>query len=750
MTATPTIAEAIPLEVLNRQLNTPTPVPMTPMATLSATPAHGLQLESHEFFPMGWRCETLYERGWIDLACGHSINIHVQYKGHHHDPQKGECTPLVPSSLHVDIDAPQVLVRVFGSLARDLLGLKENYPGEYINMTPFRSDIPDAPPTAQDTTTPPLSEAPVATPYQGPDSPPARTVDITVLFKLCNVIAEFPGDVSKSCPGNFPLPSLCTDMLRVDVDYVASDTIVCVRVDPISVHVPSIENSSIVEEGGSDSHMLGHVIIQSINFNCHGFTEYMCAERVEYAWMMQLLIGRITGAVSPRQLMVAGDWLLTTVTHVFGIGDSLAVAPDGESICPRVEPIAEEVKYRLFQLDVCEADVHVCEARTITRLQFSGLDLDFCSLHESGETLGVSWQLHALTVTSLLPDPRNPAVLLEAGLLDIGHVTGGVALSEPGECVTERQQQFLHKADERTRRLWFLWDNREGCGCCGGCKFLNGSLARRRQCPPSQSAVYSPPFQPLEVVPRQLGIAGLASELQSTSLQECPCMWAIHRNLLDHYQMRYGTHARPLPTPESPPSSRCSDSEIFHSARSSLASSMWLDEEVASVKLKDVRHGGHKRSASQLHRDLRAAMEEVDGDQVEEQYSDLVASSYLHSATFYIAASTSSPTSNSPTHGAEGPETTPLYHTAQATPQGHTSNSFQLYLPCLQSHCSGSLPKISHKPFTSTLERRRHAHSVGQQQPCQSDHAPKFSVSLNIGNENVLRLSPLVLDAMET
>ena len=49
-------------------------------------------------------------------------------------------------------------------------------------------------------------------------------------------------------------------------------------------------------------HQLGHVFINGIDLNCHGLTEFLCAERVEYAWMMQLLVGRITGAVSSLQV----------------------------------------------------------------------------------------------------------------------------------------------------------------------------------------------------------------------------------------------------------------------------------------------------------------------------------------------------------------------------------------------------------------------------------------------------------------
>lgn len=52
----------------------------------------------------------------------------------------------------------------------------------------------------------------------------------------------------------------------------------------------------------SAHHDLGHIFINGIDLNCHGFTEFLCEERVEYAWMMQLLLGRITGALSSLQV----------------------------------------------------------------------------------------------------------------------------------------------------------------------------------------------------------------------------------------------------------------------------------------------------------------------------------------------------------------------------------------------------------------------------------------------------------------
>ena len=82
------------------------------------------KLVDKECFPMGSCDSTLYERGWLNIACGPSITIEIDYNGHHHHPSAGQHTPLLPNQLQVEIEAPVVLLRVFGCLARDLLGLK--------------------------------------------------------------------------------------------------------------------------------------------------------------------------------------------------------------------------------------------------------------------------------------------------------------------------------------------------------------------------------------------------------------------------------------------------------------------------------------------------------------------------------------------------------------------------------------------------------------------------------------------------
>lgn len=68
---------------------------------------------------MGYRGHTHLENGWVDLACGPSISLVIDYvsRAHH-------SSPALPNTMQVDIDAPTVLLRVFGFLMTDLLALK--------------------------------------------------------------------------------------------------------------------------------------------------------------------------------------------------------------------------------------------------------------------------------------------------------------------------------------------------------------------------------------------------------------------------------------------------------------------------------------------------------------------------------------------------------------------------------------------------------------------------------------------------
>lgn len=448
------------------------------------------------------------------------------------------------------------------------------------------------------------------------------------------------------------------------------------------------------------------------------------------------------------------DWLYTTVIHTLSIGDGLQVAPDGELICPRVEPISEDIKYRLFNLDIAEADLHICEGDSITRLQSAGLDLEFCTFHSNDETLGLSWQLQGLTLTGLLPDVQEPSLYLQVGLLDLHHVQGDLELREPLECVPKRQLRFLRKADFRTQRLWFLW--RESgvsakCGCCGGCMFMQDVIHRKPVLPRCDSAVYRPQFAPMTCIPRHLAMQGLNGQLLASCISVPDCLWSLHRGLMAHYQARYANVEPALHTPSgTTPSGTTpvgiaparitlqerfskglsfSDDASFVSARSSLTSLLAAAEYKSDENF--VEEVAQKVGNQSV--DWRSENDEGE-DSGDTSYRGLVGAQYLHTVTLQI------PYSNPHWRSSAG-------YRVQSASARHTpdtilpcSRQFHLCVPCLsQDSASGGCPVITQKSSIQTLERRRRVKVVSDS---ENTNLAKFSLSIRLNETNTAVFSP--------
>lgn len=220
--------------------------------------------------------------------------------------------------------------------------------------------------------------------------------------------------------------------------------------------------------------------------------------------------------------------------------------------------------------------------------QSPGLDMGLCKLHCGSETLGMSVQLHALTCSVCTPEAGEARTLSEAGKIDIGLVHGDVALQEPKDCVPSRQLAFLKRADTCTRRLWFLWEE-VGCGCCGGCQFLDDCIKRRPPRLPSSCAVYNSECSlPSGTLSRAFGLHSLKQSLQSISLHDLACPTLLHHGLLAYYDQRYQSVGDTSP---SQPSAG-SDTESFVSARGSPDDSRSQSDTNEFYSLENVNEAG--------------------------------------------------------------------------------------------------------------------------------------------------------------
>jgi hypothetical protein len=437
----------------------------------------------------------------------------------------------------------------------DHCSTQENYPGIYLEFSTYNSTFPPDTPTPQPPPQPPLTSVPPASPPSGlPDRPNLRFVDVVVDFALHNITAEFPTFPSKGLPVDAALPSLCTDKLAILLYYTETDTKIYLHATPFTVLIPSWPSSNAAE--------VGHVLCGGLQLNCHGLTEMLLGERVEYAWLMQLQVNKITAALSTAQLAEVRAWLQTAVHQVVGVADARVGAPNGVPIQPLVEPLSEDIKYLLFDLTLAEVDFSVLEGEQFLRLQSPGLDAGMCKLHAEGETLGMSLQLQGLSCSVATPVLGEPRRLAEAGRLVVGPVQVELSLREPEDCVPQRQWDFLRRADARSRRLWFLWAEQlqPDCGCCGGCQFLDGFISCKPVLPP-----VTPPTTLDQRPANNTVLMSLKKSLQSVCLRDIACPHLLHTGLLEYYEGQYQSSP-------SQPSAPGSDTESFASAKDSLSS----------------------------------------------------------------------------------------------------------------------------------------------------------------------------------
>lgn len=215
-----------------------------------------------------------------------------------------------------------------------------------------------------------------------------------------------------------------------------------------------------------------------------------------------------------------------------------------------------------------------------------------CNLHSEGETLGLSLQIHAITCSVGIPLTGGLHKLSETGQLSVGTLQADISLTAPEDCVPQRQRCFLQRADERTQRLWFLWNDNESinCGCCGGCQFLDSCISRR--------PILTFPPRPNAKSTHTLSLTSLKKSLQSAKLKDFTCPNLLHAGLQTYYERSF----QPSPV------QRCttSDTESFASARASLSSgSLYSDTKEHYYSLQDVNEAGLDEHIT--HKDLRSS-----------------------------------------------------------------------------------------------------------------------------------------------
>jgi hypothetical protein len=429
----------------------------------------------HERFPIGCCISTHYEDGWLDLGAGGGITIEAHYVSKRNDdldrkiPQ-GITPPPNTVSVAIVIDKP--ILRVFGSLGKEILAIKENFVGDYPYLNTFNSELPDGVIVRNDIPEFVVPEAP--TPVSQEKSANVfleRFLNIHVDFKITNVTAEFPLHPTDLNDEAVPLPSVYCSCFNLLVDYELEGTHITLKINDLSLFVPGKLRAD------SDLGQVGSVCFPGIELQAQGYTEPLHHERVEYAWMIAVSAQDISGAIGIHQVPLVLEWFESAVLHAVSPGDSTIEAPGACVIAPKVEPLAEELKYKLLNVYLSSIQLDLFSESSHLLIQTPGFSLHICNLQTEGYGLSVSCSLPALQIQAL-SSCADELVLYEVANATLRDLNIEARIRD--ELFVQRQIDFIKTGDRRTQRLWFMWpkvfpgaSKPSSCGCERGCQFTS-------------------------------------------------------------------------------------------------------------------------------------------------------------------------------------------------------------------------------------------------------------------------------------
>ncbi|XP_029683365.1 bridge-like lipid transfer protein family member 1 isoform X11 [Takifugu rubripes] len=462
---------------------------------------------------------------------------------------------LPPDRLHVEMEmSPDSQIILYGPLLRALISIKENYFGEYDMYTDFEEVVSS--PVLSTSTSSGLGWSPLGVEdserRDTSDFHPLdlRPWDITVYINLYKVHGRLPMHCSSEGPEG---PSGFLERLCFEMKKGYKETMLQLLLSPIHIFV-----SDNCQRPTTDGVLRdGHLSLSGLQMRAHAMFSAQGlpadSDTLEYAWLIDMQAGGLTGRVTVPQVASIIEWGETFLFHVVSQEFQLE-QPKPSVICqhgadrrncdakmsclPGHCRTSEELKYTMTRLAMDGVDLFVVEHGCATSIKTGVIRVANCNLHNQAVGEGISAMVQDVNIRQYIEQqqqqqqqqqhaeatrlqtagqaPAQPLALgqppllrrsvwLEAGSVNMNLITADIALAADHPAKCEVQRHFLELHDAQTKRLWFLWPeeatnrnkrSRNRCGCLGGCRFFGGTnmsldFFKLEELTPSSSSAFS-------------------------------------------------------------------------------------------------------------------------------------------------------------------------------------------------------------------------------------------------------------------
>ncbi|KAI0212656.1 hypothetical protein LSAT2_002397 [Lamellibrachia satsuma] len=394
--------------------------------------------------------------------------------------------------IFVDVEiAPSVLC-AYGSLIGNILHLKENYLGEDSKFTDYEASAT----TKENSVFEHINS--VTTKLETFDPRVYRPLEVKVEVTLHDIQAHLVKNCKRDDP---PCPWIFIERLSVEVNKNYEETKVQVLVAPAFLLA-----SDKIKRPLPHAHLQdGHMRLSGLQIRGHAMFSHeglpIDSETLEYAWLVEITVGELTGRVTAPQLQMIVECLEELVFLVEDAENSLQRPDVSQQLCHhRVSqmactqslgfpcPSSNDLRYTMTRVTIDGISLYLVEAGSALSLQLYPIRLSTCNLHGKNNKAGITALIphikvkqFVLSLPTLNQYNSNTDLWLESGSVSLGPITVNSAMALEYPELRHIQDTFLKRYDRRSCRLNFLWPPEDGatlagkCGCVGGCSFFGNN-----------------------------------------------------------------------------------------------------------------------------------------------------------------------------------------------------------------------------------------------------------------------------------
>ncbi|XP_062545321.1 bridge-like lipid transfer protein family member 1 isoform X7 [Armigeres subalbatus] len=406
-------------------------------------------------------------------------------------------TSLPPDQVTVDVEIGSSVMLAYGAILRNFIHLKENIFGEDQSFTDMensnsksstagRSRVAKST-SSKDDPNKSVSEASCNAEEKPKRFDPRlyRPLEVTVNVTIHDLQAH----VIKNCNENDPpCPVVLIERLGFEMKKRFHETELQVLVSPSFL----ISSDSSIRPS-KDKHLKqGHLLLSAVQVRGHAMFSnegrQLDEETLEYAWLLEVQLGKLSGKMTLPQLcnIVTG---LETLAFLTMDSENELKSPKTvrychhgipTNVCPHTKedakyrcPSTEDIKYRMTRVAIDAVDLYLIENGTALHTWISPLRIATCNLHGQQVKSGV---------TGLIP-----TILLRQFVSTGGHFSHSNGNSHSNTNTTgsnrsakiRHQNSLKHESDQKedTNPLYKRVDD-------GGAKAKKLSEQHQQQAPP--------------------------------------------------------------------------------------------------------------------------------------------------------------------------------------------------------------------------------------------------------------------------